>query len=122
MCDRRSARIGAPINRPASEVASGGLEQCADVAAIRWIVFRASLRSVATGAAIEATGAVLWYLPPCSPDFNPIEQCFARLKAILRAARCRSIETLWRLLGHCLARFSADECHKYFRHCGYIGR
>ena len=69
--------------------------------------------------AIEATGAVLWYLPPYSPDFNPIEQCFAKLKAILRAARCRSIETLWPLLGQCLARFSADECRNYFRHCGY---
>jgi transposase len=72
--------------------------------------------------AIEATGAVLWYLPPYSPDFNPIEQCFAKLKAILRAARCRSVETLWPLLGQCLARFSADECHNYFRHCGYIAR
>ena len=73
-------------------------------------------------ALIEAAGAVLWYLPPYSPDFNPIELCFAKLKAILRAARCRSVETLWPLLGDCLARFSADECHHYFRHCGYIGR
>jgi len=72
--------------------------------------------------AIAAAGAVLWYLPPYSPDFNPIEQCFAKLKAILRAARCRSIETLWPLLGQCLDRFSAEECHNYFRHCGYIGR
>jgi transposase len=71
--------------------------------------------------AIARTGATLVYLPPYSPDLNPIELCFAKLKAILRAARCRSIETLWPLLGQCLQRFSADECRNYFRHCGYIG-
>ena len=69
--------------------------------------------------AIEAAGAALWFLPPYSPDFNPIELCFAKLKAILRAARCRSIDTLWPLLGACLSRFSATECRNYFRHCGY---
>jgi transposase len=71
---------------------------------------------------IATAGAELWYLPPYSPDFNPIELCFAKLKAILRAARCRSIAILWPLLGECLARFSAQECHNYFRHCGYTGR
>ncbi len=71
---------------------------------------------------IAAAGAQLWYLPPYSPDFNPIELCFAKLKALVRAARCRSIETLWPLLGECLVRFSATECRNYFRHCGYIGR
>jgi transposase len=71
---------------------------------------------------IAAAGAELWYLPPYSPDFNPIELCFAKLKAILRAARCRSTETLWPLLGECVARFSATECRNYFRHCGYRGR
>ena len=69
--------------------------------------------------AIQATGATLWYLPPYSPDLNPIELCFAKLKAIVRAARCRSRETLWPLLGECLQRFSSDECRNYFRHCGY---
>ena len=69
--------------------------------------------------AIEAAGAALWFLPPYSPDCNPIELCFAKLKAILRAARCRSIDTLWPLLGACLSRFSATECRNYFRHCGY---
>lgn len=71
------------------------------------------------GEAIAAAGATLWYLPPYSPDFNPIELCFAKLKAILRAARCRSIDTLWPLLGACLSRFTPDECRAYFRHCGY---
>jgi hypothetical protein len=47
------------------------------------------------------------------------ELCFAKLKAIVRVARCRSIETLWPLLGESLKHFSADECRNYFRHCGY---
>ena len=59
--------------------------------------------------------------PPYSPDLNPIELCFAKLKTIVRAARCRTIETLWPLLGDCLQRFSADECRRYVRHCGYSG-
>jgi len=71
--------------------------------------------------AIEAAGATLVYLPPYSPDLNPIELCFAKLKAILRAARCRSVDTLWPLLGECLQRFSPDECRNYFRHAGYSG-
>ena len=50
---------------------------------------------------IEAAGAALWFLPPYSPDFNPIELCFAKLKAMFRAARCRSTRS-----GHCLARVS----------------
>lgn len=69
--------------------------------------------------AIEAAGATLRYLPPYSPDFNPIELCFAKLKTIVRAARCRSIDTLWPLLGDCLSRFTPPECRNYFRHCGY---
>ena len=69
--------------------------------------------------AIQRADATLWYLPPYSPDLNPIELCFAKLKAIVRAARCRSIETLWPLLGESLKHFSADECRNYFRHCGY---
>ncbi len=69
--------------------------------------------------AIQAAGATLWYLPPYSPDLNPIELCFAKLKALVRTARCRSTETLWPFLGECLAHFSPDECRNYFRHCGY---
>ena len=56
---------------------------------------------------------------PYSPDLNPIELCFAKLKALVRTARCRSTETLWPFLGECLAHFSPDECRNYFRHCGY---
>ena len=69
--------------------------------------------------AIQAAGATLWYLPPYSPDLNPIERCFAKLKALVRTARCRSTETLWPFIGECLAHFSPDECRNYFRHCGY---
>lgn len=69
--------------------------------------------------AIEAVGATLRYLPPYSPDLNPIELAFAKLKALLRAARCRSVETLWPFLGECLHHFDADECRNYFRHAGY---
>ena len=55
--------------------------------------------------AIERVGATLCYLPPYSPDLNPIELCFAKLKALVRAARCRSTETLWPFLGACLPHF-----------------
>ena len=68
--------------------------------------------------AIERVGATLCYLPPYSPDLNPIELCFAKLKALVRAARCRSNETLWPFLGACLPHFSPEECRNYFRHCG----
>ena len=69
--------------------------------------------------AIQAAGATLWYLPPYSPDLTPIELCFAKLKALVRTARCRRSETLWPFLGTCLEHFSPDECRNYFRHCGY---
>ena len=69
--------------------------------------------------ALQAAGATLWSLPPSSPDLTPIELCFAKLKALVRTARCRSTETLWPFLGECLAHFSPDECRNCFRHCGY---
>ena len=76
-------------------------------------------RSPASNAPSRLLGATLWYLPPYSPDLNPIELCFAKLKALVRTARCRSTETLWPFLGECWAHFSPDECRNYFRHCGY---
>ena len=69
--------------------------------------------------AIEATGATLRYLPPYSPDLNPIEQVFAKLKALLRKAQERSIDALWRRIGQLLDHFKTDECRRYFTHCGY---
>lgn len=69
--------------------------------------------------AIEAAGARLVYLPPYSPDLNPIEQLFAKLKALLRKAAERSIEALWATIGCLLDAFSPAECANYLRHAGY---
>lgn len=69
--------------------------------------------------AIEAAGARLVYLPPYSPDLNPIELAFSKLKGLLRKAGRRTVEGLWSFLGDTLDLFSAEECHNYFRHCGY---
>jgi transposase len=69
--------------------------------------------------AIEATGAKLRYLPPYSPDMNPIEQVFAKLKTLLRRTAARTMESLWRTIGSLLDSFPADECARYIRHCGY---
>ncbi|MGB6427875.1 MAG: transposase, partial [Methyloceanibacter sp.] len=70
-------------------------------------------------AAIEAAGARLLYLPPYSPDFNPIENAFAKLKALLRKAGERSVEGLWRLIGKLIDAFSPQECANYFAAAGY---
>jgi len=68
---------------------------------------------------IEAKGAMLLYLPPYSPDFNPIEQLFAKLKALLRKAAERSVDGLWNRIGSLLNAFTPDECANYFRNAGY---
>jgi transposase len=70
-------------------------------------------------AAIEGAGAHLRFLPPYSPDFNPIEQAFAKLKAFLRAARPRTFEHVNALVAAALALFTPTECRNYIRHCGY---
>ena len=72
-------------------------------------------------AAIEGAGGTLRYLPPYSPDLNPIELAFAKLKALLRQAGRRTVEGLWRFLGQALDAFSPQECQNYIRHCGYTG-
>jgi len=69
--------------------------------------------------AIEGAKCRLAFLPPYSPDLNPIEPAFAKLKALLRSAAERTVEGLWGFLGAALDAFSAQECHNYFRHCGY---
>jgi transposase len=74
------------------------------------------------GEAIEAAGAELRYLPPYSPDFNPIEMMFAKLKALLRQAAERTIPALWDRIGVVLGSFTPDECRNYFRHAGYGAR
>ena len=70
-------------------------------------------------AAIEAAGASLRYLPPYSPDFNPIENAFAKLKALLRRAAERTVEGLWRLIGQLIDTFTPPECANYFTAAGY---
>lgn len=68
---------------------------------------------------IEAAGARLLYLPPYSPDFNPIENAFAKLKALLRKAAERTVEGLWTTIGKLLDAFTPDECTNYFTAAGY---
>jgi transposase len=60
------------------------------------------------------------FLPPYSPDFNPIEQALAKLKTLLRKAEERTLEALWRRIGSLLDAFSPAECANYFRNCGYV--
>ena len=73
----------------------------------------------AVRALIEAAGAELLYLPPYSPDFNPIEKAFAKLKAMLRKAAQRTIAGLWRTLGELVGCFTPNECQNYFASAGY---
>lgn len=69
--------------------------------------------------AIEAVGAELRYLPPYSPDLNPIELAFAKLKKLLRDGAARTVDRLWQLCGQILEHFTESECRNYFTHCGY---
>ncbi len=69
--------------------------------------------------AIKMTGAFLLYLPPYSPDLNPIELAFAKLKALLRKAAARSVDELWRVIANLLDEFTPHECTNFFRHAGY---
>ena len=68
---------------------------------------------------IEAAGARLMFLPPYSPDFNPIEKAFSRLKAMLRKIGERTVNGLWDLIGRLVDIFQPDECANYFSSCGY---
>jgi transposase len=70
-------------------------------------------------AAIEAAGANLLYLPPYSPDFNPIENAFAKLKAMLRKAAERTIDGLWSAIGKIIDTFNPTECANYFAAASY---
>ena len=70
--------------------------------------------------AIEAAGARVLFLPPYSPDLNPIEKVFAKLKALLRAKAIRTVDALWEALGGIAQSFTAKECRNYFQSCGYF--
>lgn len=69
--------------------------------------------------AIEAAGAQLLFLPPYSPDLNPIEMVFAKMKAKLRQEAHRCVDALWRALGRITNAITPPECANYIRHCGY---
>ncbi|KAF0180260.1 MAG: transposase of insertion sequence ISRm10-1, orfBC-terminus protein [Alphaproteobacteria bacterium] len=76
-------------------------------------------KNPAIRAAIEACGAELRYLPPYSPDLNPIENAFAKLKAILRKAAARNVDDLWFVIGKAIPAFGETECRNYFTAAGY---
>jgi transposase len=78
-----------------------------------------SHKSKAVRKAIRGAGAKLFFLPPYSPDLNPIEQAFAKLKAALRKAQARTIDGVMEATAHALPTVSAKECAGYFRHAGY---
>jgi transposase len=69
--------------------------------------------------AINAASAKLRYLPPYSPDLNPIEQLFSKLKSVIRSEAKRTVETLWASIGTIANRITASECWNYIQHCGY---
>ena len=78
-----------------------------------------SHKSKAVRRAIRAAGAKLFFLPPYSPDLNPIEQVFAKLKTLLRKASERTVEATWKRIGALLQAFSPQECANYLRNAGY---
>ena len=68
---------------------------------------------------IRAAGAKLFFLPPYSPDLNPIEQVFAKLKTLLRKAAERTVDATWKCIGTLLTRYTPKECANYFANAGY---
>ena len=78
-----------------------------------------SHKSPEISAAIEAVGASLSYLPPYSPDLNPIEMAFSKFKAALRKAAERQVEPLWQRIGQILDDFTPTDCQSYFKEAGY---
>src|SRR5271168_2888303 len=78
-----------------------------------------SHKGKAARAAIRAHGAHLLFLPPYSPDLNPIEQVFAKLKHMMRKAQSRDVEATWRKMGQLLDLFSPKECANYLENSGY---
>lgn len=78
-----------------------------------------SHKSKAIRDTIKAVGARLWFLPPYSPDLNPIEQTFARIKHWMRMAQRRSIEETWRHVGHLVGNITPQECANYLQNAGY---
>lgn len=78
-----------------------------------------SHKAAAVRQMIRAAGARPWYLPPYSPDLNPIEQTFAKIKHWMRLAQKRSTEETWRHIGHLVSTIQPAECASYFENAGY---
>jgi transposase len=78
-----------------------------------------SHKGAGIGASIEAAGAKLLYLPPYSPDLSPIENAFSKLKAGLRKAAQRTVESLWDSIGALIPTFTPRECANFFKAAGY---
>lgn len=78
-----------------------------------------SHKSAAIRQMIKAAGARLWYLPRYSPDLNPIEQAFAKIKHWMRQAQKRTVEDAWRHIGHLVETIEPPECKNYFANAGY---
>ena len=91
---------------------------CGPATSLSWTTYpshkRASVRE-----RIEAAGATLRFLPPYSPDFNPIEKAFSKIKAILRRIGEQTVNGLWDLIGRLADIFQPRECANYFISCGY---
>lgn len=79
----------------------------------------AAHKGAGVAAAIQAAGASLMHLPPYSPDLNPIERAFAKLKTLLRKAAARTRDELWDTIGTLLEAFTPDECQNYITASGY---
>jgi len=122
----RSDRIAAPcvIDGPINgECFRAYVEQClvpalkpGDIVIIDNL---GSHKGTAVRHAIRAAGAKLFFLPPYSPDLNPIEQVFAKLKTLLRKATERTVEATWKRIGALLSRFTPQECANYLVNAGY---
>ena len=78
-----------------------------------------SQRGRCRGGDPSSRSKLVLYLPPYSPDLNPIEQLFSKLKALLRKAGARTKEAVWTTIGELLDEFSSEECRNYLRNCGY---
>jgi len=78
-----------------------------------------SHKSAALGRMIRAAGARLWYLPAYSPDLNPIEQAFAKIKHWMRLAQKRTVDDVWQHIGNLVATIQPNECNNYFANAGY---
>jgi transposase len=80
---------------------------------------RSAHQSPRVGAAVEAAGARLPYLPPYSPDLNPIENLWSKVKEALRSVAARTLDAPGEAVAAAVSAVTADDCRGFFRHCGY---